>query len=99
MEYRRRGLLLMATIYVPELQVESVNVGTTSVSNPSLFVLEIGGVLYGDQYTDSTATYSRTVFCTFDSASSMVKLTCISVAIRATCPALSLSNVKVYIIG
>jgi len=89
----------MATIYVPELQVESVNVGTTSVSNPSLFVLEIGGVLYGDQYTDSTATYSRTVFCTFDSASSMVKLTCISVAIRATCPALSLSNVKVYIIG
>ena len=89
----------MATIYVPQLQVESVNVGTTNVSNPALFVIEVGGVLYGDQYTSSTADYSRTVFCTFDSATSMVKLTCDSISIQTTCPALNLSNVKVYIIG
>jgi hypothetical protein len=89
----------MTTIYIPELQVESVTVGSTTVSNPTLFVMEIGGVFYGDQYTDSTDTYSRTVFPTFDSTTSTVKLTCVSIAIRANCPALTLSNIKVFIIG
>lgn len=88
----------MPSIDTPQIQVESVNVGTTAVSNPT-FILEIGGVLYGDQYTSSTSSYSRTVFPTYTSSNNRVKLTCISIAITATCPALTLSNVKVHVIG
>ena len=90
----------MPSVYLPTLNVQTVNLGTSLVSNPPSLILEVNGVIYGEQYTElTTSTYTRTVFPTYESSTNTVKLTCITLGHGEDPPAFNLTNVKVYVVG
>lgn len=90
----------MPTVFLPTLVVESVDVGPTTVQNPSNLILEIGSTIYGDQFVGlSDANINRQIFPIYEQSTGKVKLTCVTLAHSTDAPPATVSNVKVYVVG
>ena len=67
---------------------------------PMLYLkLEIDGVVYGSGYLESPGTYERQIFPVYDAGNQHIYVKIINTATGASCPATSLSNIRVLIIG
>jgi hypothetical protein len=90
----------MPTVFLPTLVVESVDIGPTTIPNPSSLILEIGSTVYGDQFVGlSDANINRQVFPIFEQSTGKVKLTCVTLAHATDAPAVTVNNIKVYVVG
>jgi hypothetical protein len=88
----------MGSIYVPKLQVQSVEVGTTAISNPLIFI-KLNGIIYANGSRIDIGGGYRDVYGTYDPATGKVYLTSYTFAVSGTVPASSFSNVEVLLIG
>lgn len=93
----------MGSASKPNLQVQKILIGNTSVSNP-LFFIEYGGVTYGNSLRfgsgttiSSTGITSRIVTITADSSGD-IYATSVGVGYVPDLPALSL-NITVKVVG
>jgi len=88
----------MGSLAVPASRVDSVYVGSTTVSNP-LLMLSINGVVYPNGYRIEYSTGYRNFFASYTSSNGYIYVECQSVAYAADLPAISLSGVEVLVVG
>lgn len=87
---------------VPTFTITQTIVGSTTVSNPVLF-LKVGGTVYAQGYritygTNSSEGY-RNIYPAYDSSTGNILIVCQTLAVQADLPAITLSDVGVYVIG
>lgn len=87
---------------VPTFTITQSIVGSTTISNPVLF-LKIGGAIYAQGYRITYGTASsggyRNIYPAYDSATGNILIVCQSLAVQADLPAITLNDIGVYIIG
>lgn len=89
----------MGSIYLPSIRVDTIDMGESPVASPENLMLEIDGVVYGSGYLDSPGTYQRQIFPVYDSSNQHIYVKIINTATGESCPATTLSNIRVLIIG
>jgi hypothetical protein len=89
----------MGSMYLPNIRVDTIDMGESPVANPENLMLEIDGVVYGSGYLESPGTYQRQIFPVYDAGNQHIYVKIINTATGASCPATSLSNIRVLIIG
>lgn len=89
----------MGSMYVPSIRVDTIDMGTSPISNPENLLLSIDGVVYGNGYVNSPGTYQRQIFPTYDTATNKIYIKVINIASTASCPSLVLNNIEVLVIG
>lgn len=88
----------MGSLAVPASRVDSVYVGSTTVSSP-LLMLVVGGVVYPNGYRIEYSTGYRNFFPSYNSSNGYIYLECQSVAYAADLPAMTLYGVEVLVVG
>jgi hypothetical protein len=88
----------MGSLYIPNQRVDTVDMGTSPVNNPSNLMLEIDGVVYGSGYLNKTSVYQRQIYPVYDAGTNKIYLKIINYAISGQCPSLTISNIKVLVI-
>lgn len=91
------------TYPVPTQQVQNATVGTHSSGiTPDLFMVEYSSEIYQGGFNIESTTsgdWFRRFFPTYTSSTRTVTLTCQAIALRTNMPAITLSNIKVYLVG
>lgn len=88
----------MGSLAVPASKVDSVYVGSTTVSSP-LLMLKVGGIVYPNGYRIEYSTGYRNFFPSYISSNGYIYVECHSIAYNADLPAIDLSGVEVLIVG
>jgi hypothetical protein len=86
-------------MYVPNIRVDTIDMGTSPVTNPSNLMLVINGTVYGSGYLDNPGTYQRQIFPVYDAGANKIYLKIINMAMSAQCPAATITNIEVLAIG
>ena len=87
----------MPSIVLPSQRVDTIVIGTTSISNPVL-MLKINGIGYANGYRIAYNSGYRSIFPGYSSSGNIL-LHCINIAYGEDLPDLSLSNIEVFVIG
>jgi hypothetical protein len=87
----------MGTAYYPTQTVETINIGTTSLTNP-LALLVVNGVVYPNGFRVNYDRGYRLFSPTID-ANNNVAIVCVALAYGQDLGAYSLSGVEVLLIG
>jgi len=81
----------------PNLFIQSVSMGTTTITNPVL-LLKVDGVAYPNGYRiNYTNSSSRNFYPVWNSSTGEIRLYCQAVAYDITLPNISLGTVEVFI--
>lgn len=88
----------MGSLAVPASRVDSVYVGSTTVSSP-LLMLVINGVVYPNGYRIEYSTGYRNFFASYTASNGYIYVECQSVAYASDLPAMSLTGVEVLVVG
>jgi hypothetical protein len=89
----------MGSMYVPNIRVDTIDMGASPVSNPSNLMLVINGVVYGSGYLDNPGSYQRQIFPVYDAGNNKILLKIINMAMGGNCPQLVINNIEVLAIG
>lgn len=89
----------MGSLNIPQVRVDTFDMGVSPVSNPNNLMLEINGTLYSAGFVYDNGTYQRQIFPTYNSSNNRIYLKVINLATSGTASAATYYNVKVLIIG
>lgn len=88
----------MPTIVLPSQRLDTVIIGSTTVSNPVLMLM-VNGIGYANGYRITYVSGYRSIFPSYNSSNGDVLMHCLNIAYGEDLPALTLSNIEVSIIG
>ena len=88
----------MGSAYIPSHQIQSIEVGSTTVANPYP-MLVVGGTAYPNGFRVNYAGGYRNIYASYDPANNKIYLQCVVTAYGEDLPAYTLSNVEIYVIG
>lgn len=88
----------MPSASLPTLQVDKIIIGPSPVDNPSLLVLSVDGVNYGQSYDIEETGYQRRIFPAYNADSGIIELVSIGIAHGVDMPTTTLNNVSVQVI-
>ncbi len=88
----------MGSAIIPTQRVDSIEIGSTSISNP-LLLLKVDGIVYSNGYRIAYNAGYRNIFPGYNSSNQKIYLYCHNIAYGEDLPQISLTNVEVLIIG